>query len=132
MIKPGIQQELKYIGTDGCYFLSLIAMAEWMENRRVGVVEAYEQATYNNNMTADCYVLDGAAILSDITLDSWTMRWEDASYKYKPQDWVIAEWRWGDKTHFVVDHPFKWSSLSDSQVLKYGYIASKRVYNVNA
>jgi hypothetical protein len=78
----------------------------------------------------DMTVLDGAAFLRFLSCERWTKEYKYADYQPKKGDYLIAEWfnkRTG-KTHFTLEYPEKWNSLSDSVTVKEGYIKSYRLY----
>lgn len=135
MLKQGAQDLLSTMGDFACYALSLCKAAELAGNAgmdaadAVSCVEAGIQAGY---IAKDMTVLDGAAFLRLITGLNWTKEYKEAGYKPRAGDYLIAEWfnkRTG-KTHFTLEYPEKWNSLSNSITVKEGAISSYRLYRV--
>jgi hypothetical protein len=121
------------IGATGCYALTLCQAAalscgmQWSMGESVSDIGiGIQRGRIKNDMT----VLDGATFISDLTGKHWTKEYKDAGYKPKEGDYLIAEWfnkRTGN-THFTLEYPEKWNSLSDSVTVKEGYIKSYRLY----
>ena len=137
MLKQGVQDSISVIGAEGCYALSLCRIAEIVNyllqiDSLGGVVGAIECGVRYGFIKPDMTVLDGAAFLKSLTGKNWTKTWQGAGYKPKEGDYLAAEWynkRTG-KTHFTLEYPQKWNSLSDSVTVKEGAIRSYRLYRV--
>jgi hypothetical protein len=133
MMKQGIQDFIKTIGDEGCYALTLCEIASEYWQRKSGIPDVFNNI--ENGVRAGCIardmtVLDGAAFLKLLTLHYWTKEYKDAGYKPQEGDYLIAEWfnkRTG-KTHFTLEYPEKWNSLSNSVTVKEGSIRSYRLY----
>ena len=137
MLKQGVQDSISVIGAEGCYALSLCRIAEIVNDLLQidslgGVVGAIECGVRDGFIKPDMTVLDGAAFLRLITDLNWTKEYKPAGYEPRAGDYLIAEWfnkRTG-KTHFTLEHPEKWNSLSDSVTVKEGAVRSYRLYRV--
>jgi hypothetical protein len=132
-MKEGVQDMIATIGESGCYTLTLCQAAslscgmQWSMGESVCDIE---RGIQSGRIKSDMTVLDGATFMYDMTGRHWTKEYKDAGYKPKEGDYLIAEWfnkRTG-KTHFTLEYPEKWNSLSDSVTVKEGYIKSYRLY----
>jgi hypothetical protein len=135
MMKEGIQDFIKAIGDEGCYALTLCKIAEIAEPLSgypdgVEPVTNIRLAVEAEYIAPDMTVLDGAAFLRDMTGRKWTKEYKPAGYKPVKGDYLIAEWfnRRTGLTHFTLEYPVKWNSLSDSVTVKEGAIRSYRLY----
>jgi hypothetical protein len=87
---------------------------------------------YNEHSQRDndnFYVTNPAAFLGALTGARWAVAHAGASYQELPGEYIVDRWersRTGVTTaHFRLPD---WDSLTDSQSVKYGNIASKRVF----
>lgn len=137
-MKEGIQTFLLEAGEAGCYALSIIKIAERVTKKHIDVVDALELGIsrgfiyYNERSQADndnFYVNNPADFLGILTGDQWLVNYASASYKEMPEEYIVDRWersRTGVTTaHFRLPD---WDGLTDSQSVKYGKIASKRVF----
>jgi hypothetical protein len=137
MLKQGVQDEIATIGEAGCYALTLCRIMGLVKFDELGfdmadAVGFINTAISNGFIGKDMTVLDGALFLSGRMQTKWTKEYKDPDYQPKKGDYLIAEWfnkRTG-KTHFTLEYPEKWNSLSDSVTVKEGYIKSYRLYRV--
>jgi hypothetical protein len=137
MMKEGVQDFIKAVGGEGCYALTLCRIAEIAEPlcgypNGVEPVTNIDLAIESGCIKSDMTVLDGAGFLRDITGKRWTKEYKPSDYKPVEGDYLIAEWfnkRTG-KTHFTLEYPKKWNSLSDSVTVREGAVRSYRLYRV--
>jgi hypothetical protein len=135
-MKEGIQDFIKTIGDEGCYALTLCRVAEMFWTKETGArgeaVSNIEYGVLSGYIAGDMTVLDGAAFLGILTFREWNKEYKDSGYKPRKDDYLIAEWynkRTG-KTHFTLEYPEKWNSLSNSVTVNEGAIRSYRRYRV--
>jgi hypothetical protein len=132
-MENGIQDEIKTIGTDGCYALCLLKIAETATDIDMSTGQAIsyiEHGIKDANLKADMTVVDGAAFLGSLTGFKWTKDYAPHGYKPQADDFLVAEWfnpRTGF-THFTLVSPQKWDSLESSVTVKEGFIRGYRVY----
>lgn len=138
MLKEKIQSFLISAGEYACYALSIIKIAEEVNNSHIDVITALESGiergyiafNYDDyNDSNNFYINDAARFLSMLTEDVWTLKHLPGAYKAKPGEKVI--YRWERKTVKGVISHFRlpeWDSLENSQTVKYGQIVSSRVF----
>lgn len=124
------QKIAEAIGAEGCYFLSLLHLAEGQMSGRIDPIEAYELAVSKAVMREDCFILDAGAILELFLVGEWDVRHERADYKTGPSELEILKFELGDKGHFVVGDgrgAVAWDPYGMSRTVKSGTLASKRI-----
>jgi hypothetical protein len=67
----GVQKVAKALGAEGCYFLSLLKIAEEITSHRIDPLGAYVAMVKERALRSDCYVLDAAAILTTLTCQEY-------------------------------------------------------------
>lgn len=140
-MREGIQTFLAEAGEAACYALCIIEIAERATGLKMepskalylGVDEKYiiynfENKEDNNNF----YVKDPAGFLSRLTGQKWTVEYIPSEYPTGKTfdglpEYIVERWE-RNKTGQTIGHfrLFDWDSLTDSQTVKYGAIASKR------
>jgi hypothetical protein len=137
-MKQGIQTLLSEAGEAACYALDIIEIAERVTGKNVEPVDALQEGIargfihYNETDPADndnFYVSDPGAFLSMMTSTRWNVRKEGPEYTGASGEYVVDRWE-RVKTGGIIAH-FRlpdWDSLADSQTVRYGKIASKRVF----
>jgi hypothetical protein len=135
------------IGRTGCYFLSILKLAEkWGGPRRDALLE-YENAVGRGTLGNDCMVLDAGRLLSILTNNGWTclkagpghelpLTYQCASAEeleilryerpVEPGDTASSE-----RAHFVVGDgqgKLSWDPYGESRTVRVGKVVSKRVF----
>jgi len=137
-LRSGIQTFLSEAGESACYALDIIEISERFNGVHKDPVESlfygislglihYNERDPNDN--DNFFVRDPAAFLSRLTGANWTAEKAEPNYKERPGEYIVERWE-RIRTGSVIGH-FRlpdWDSLSDSQTVKYGKIASKRVF----
>ena len=72
----GIQDMLKYINTDGCFFLSLCSIIEEVTGKPVDLIGIVQKSKKEGWLTEDYEVKDSLALLGEFTGKRWTRREE--------------------------------------------------------
>jgi hypothetical protein len=118
------------IGESGCYFLSLLHLAQ-RDNDAIGL---YRQAIAVGVMDEDCYIKDPSRLLSLIAGGAWQVVHQAAQYITKPDELEILrfERKAAMKTyaHFVVGDgrgQVAYDPLDASQTVAQGELVSKRI-----
>jgi len=137
-IFPGIQSYFQAAGEAACYALSIIKLAEQISGLPLDPYQSLLAGTnsgcvtYNKENPADpdnFYVADPEGFLRRLAGVTATVRKEAADYRPAPDEYIIQCWErqvtGKTITHFRLPD---WDSLADSQTVKYGRIASLRVY----
>jgi hypothetical protein len=137
-MKQGIQTLLSEAGEAACYALDIIEIAERAAGKKIEPINALQEGIvrgfiyYNKtdpNDNNNFYVRDPGAFLSMMTSTRWNVRKEGPEYEGTSEEYVVDRWE-RIKTGEIIAH-FRlpdWDSLADSQTVRYGKIASKRVF----
>lgn len=137
-MKAGIQTFLIEAGEAACYALDILQLAEKITGKTRPVIETlidcierkFIYFNWNNQSDNDNFtVLKPDSMLSYLTDIRWSVTKESGDYKARINEWIVERWE-RVKTGTVIGH-FRlhdWDSLSDSQTVKYGKIASTRVF----
>lgn len=137
-MKPGIQTFLSEAGEAACYALDIIQIASELTGRNISPLEMlelgihlgviyYNQADQDDN--DNFFVKAPARFLTIITGVAWDVEHVGADYQPAPGEHVVERWERktpsGSFNHFRLPH---WDSLADSKTVRFGAIASKRVF----
>ena len=128
------QREFEKIGKTGCYFLSIVHIAEKYTGKYIDAYLAYGQALVGKTMRDDCYVTDPAALLRMLTGVAWTVTKEAATYQANKGEQEVLYFERKDTLattgHFVVGGPdgVSHDPYGDSMTVRKGVLASKRVF----
>jgi len=132
------QKEFETIGKTGCYFLSIVHLAEKYTGKYIDAYLAYTSALKSKVMKEDCFVLDPAALLRMLTGVAWSVTKEAATYEPTKNDLVILYYeRIDDSTmeskvygHFVVggNDGVEYDPYGDSLTVRKGTLKSKRIF----
>ena len=137
-MKSGIQTLLGEAGEAACYALDILEIAERVRGQKLDPVGALYQGIergyihYNENDPNDndnFFVEDPAALLSMFAGGRWTVEKAGPGYVPARGEYVVDRWE-RVRTGAVIGH-FRlpdWDSLHDSMTVRYGKIASKRVF----
>jgi hypothetical protein len=148
-MREGIQTLFAEAGEAACYAFDIIEIAERVTGKAIDPILAFylgadngfiyynaKDPQDNNNF----YVRDPAAFLGMMTIPKWTVDkllpvkdgWVHENgklYEPLPGDYLVDRWervRTGAVTaHFRLPD---WDSLADSQTVKFGRIASRRLF----
>lgn len=137
-MRQGIQTFMAEAGESACYALDIVKIAERVTGKEIDPLAAlygaissgfihYNESDQNDN--DNLFVRDPAAFLSSLTGSRWTVEKAGSDYQARPGEYVVDRWE-RVRTGTVIGH-FRlpdWDSLADSQTVKYGKIASKRVF----
>ena len=118
------------LGEAGCYFLSLLHLAQ-RDNDAIGL---YKQAVAVGVMDEECYIQDPARLLSLIAGGTWRVVHQAAQYLTKSDELEILrfERKAAMKTyaHFVVGDgrgQVAYDPLDNAQTVASGELVSKRI-----
>jgi len=137
-MKHSIQTFFAEAGESACYALDIIKIAEIYTRREFDPIIALQRGIETGYIKYDpqnpqdndnFYVSDPASYLGLLTGELWSVTKEAPDYIPKLTDWVVERWERtrGQVTtsHFRLPD---WDSLYDSQTVKYGKIASLRIF----
>jgi len=129
------QREFETIGKTGCYFLSIVHVAEKYTGKYIDAYDAYKAALKGKTMREDCYVLDPAALLRMLTGVAWTVTKEQSDYMATKGEQEILYFERNDTMqtvgHFVVGDGMgvvSYDPYGDSLTVKKGKLHSKRIF----
>lgn len=133
------QKIMKILGEYGCYFLSIIYLAEEISQTHVDIIEEFIRARTVNSIDDSATVLNPEEILTYLTEKKCSVRKENKDYCTKDNEYEILVFK--DKyTHFVVGNNkplidsgyknVKYDPLGNSNTVKNGYVESKRIFKI--
>ena len=129
------QLVMERIGKDGCYFLSIVRLAEVLTETTIDAVQLYAQALHAGWMMADCFVMRPDLILGHLTGKRWSIRKELPTYRARESELIVQRWerKEGMRTwaHFVVGDnagQVVYDPYGDSLTVRLGSLASLRVF----
>ena len=121
----------KRLGDSGCYFLSILHLAN-RENEAIGF---FKQALSIGVMEDDCYILDPAKFLALVVGGKWSVSHQSADYATQSDEYEILRFERKATTktyaHFVVGDgrgQVAYDPLDNSQTVAQGKLVSKRIF----
>jgi len=125
------QRAATNIGVSGCYWLSIINASKI----DCDIIKFYARCVYNKWINDDCFVNAPDEIMQDLTCKAWNVTKESANYKCRPGEIEILRFErvntGATLAHFVVGDGLgnvAYDPLGDSGTVKYGTLASKRIF----
>jgi len=137
-MKEAIQTFMAEIGESACYALDIIKIAETYSRREFDPLLALQRGIdlgyikydpINPNSNDNFYVEEPASFLGLLTGELWSVTKEPADYKWGHDEFVVERWE-RTKGQVTISH-FRlpsWDSLFNSQTVKFGKLASLRVF----
>jgi hypothetical protein len=137
-MRSGIQTLFAEAGEAACYALDILEIAERVRGQQLEPLDAlcrgidrgyiyYNEKDPNDN--DNFFVKNPAALLSILAGGRWAVEKVGPDYIAARGEYVVDRWE-RVKTGVVIGH-FRlpdWDSLHDSMTVRYGKIASKRVF----
>ena len=126
------------IGKSGCYFLSLVWIAERLLDKSIDVIELYVQAVAKSWMGEDCFMENPAAMLSYVLGKAVDVKHAGLDYILGENEYEITRYELRETgityTHFVVTLNGKivYDPYGESRTCKHGLPVSKRIIKVAA
>ena len=130
-----IQKYCEALGESGCYFLSILHLAESITGKTIDPVRAYVDCVANGLMEYDCFVRHPDVILRKYTGKKYEVVNSPRDYKTATGEFEIL--RFERKTasasfaHFVVgdgNGVVAFDPYGASMTVRDGYVASKRIF----
>ena len=131
------QKECLALGEEGCYFLSLLWIAENELGRGLDALAVFEEARRNGWAGEDCYMANPAAMMTALLGKTCTIRksW-DFSEALLPNErdiWLYKRETTG-KTYYhfvaVADGKVAYDPLGESNTVKHGKPQSRRILRI--
>lgn len=126
------QKIMKILGEFGCYFLSIIRLAEKKTGKRLDAVEIFLLARDKNWISEDATVLDPARILEYMTAVNFSVTKEKADYQTSLSDSEILLFENGSYQHFVLGDGsgcVDYDPLGNSNTVAKGKLIAKRIFH---
>lgn len=127
---------MERIGKWGCYFLSIIYLAERITGTRIDAVVAYEQCVGEGWLGPDCFVTRPDKIIGYLTGKEWRVRHEARAYRPTDDELVIFRYERAttmqNLAHFVVGSQsgeIVYDPYGESQTVQHGRLASMRIFS---
>lgn len=128
------QKICEAIGKSGCYFLSLLYIAEEIVGKPINAIDAYTDCVAEGIMDAECYVSFPARLLERYTGKRFNVSHAPKTTLPAPGSFEILRFErkepgmtWG---HFVVGDGsgvVEYDPYGDSRTVREGHLASKRI-----
>lgn len=131
------QKAAQRIGEEGCYFLSLIFVAEQELKRDIDALAIYGRGVGEGWMREDCYMeRPGEMMRSLLGVPCSVRKSHDFSERIGPNEWDI--WRYERETagatycHFAVvsEGVILYDPLGSSETIAHGKPASRRIVTI--
>ena len=130
-----IQRNAELVAEFGCYFLSILHLAEGIIGELIDPLRAYLYAREQDWITAECYVNEPSSILSYFSGARWRNTKEAAGYETRSGELEILRYELREtmttKAHFVVGDGAgneQWDPYGNSVTVERGNIVSKRIF----
>lgn len=123
-----IQSFLHCIDTDGCYFLSLLSIAEEYTKSKIDLIDAIWLARGNDLITDDYYVNDAPGLLTALTGHVWVMqKVTELPEVINDDEYTVAVW-YNPRTQFKHFRRRYFDTLISSVTVKEGSIAYYHIF----
>lgn len=121
---------MKMLGEYGCYFLSIVHIAENITGRRIDAIAAYIDAFERKMIDNEATVLNPGAVISMLTGGKYTVRHEGSTYKTAPNEYEVLVFK-AKFTHYVAGDGtgrVSYDPLGNSNTVATGSIVEKRIF----
>jgi hypothetical protein len=131
-----IQRKFLTLGQSGCYYLCLWKIAELADRAMYhDPIVLFDRGLDHGYLLEDCFVQDPPGVLWLATGRRWRVRKEGPDYQERPGEYVVIRYErkvpMKTLAHFVLKIGSSdtdiWDPLGESETVKYGYVASKRI-----
>lgn len=129
--KESRQRIMKNLGEYGCYFLSLVHMAEKITGKRIDAVEVFVRVLEKKWVDEEATLLDPASVLGYMTGLNFTVRKDSEQYLPRQNEYEILQFVNGSYTHFVLGDGkgyVSYDPLGNSRTVAQGKCMSKRIF----
>jgi hypothetical protein len=125
------QKVMKTLGEYGCYFLSVVHLAEEITGSRIDAVAVFVKARENKWLDDEATMLRPDAIFSDLTGKKFAVVAEGAAYIPKAGEHEILQFKNGSILHFVLGDNcgnVAYDPLGNSNAVAKGSLIGKRIF----
>lgn len=125
------QKVMKMLGEYGCYFLSLVHLAENITGKRIDAVAVYLNALKHKWTDTEATMLNPTAILSDMTGLRFSIAKEAAGYAAGQNEYEILLFNNSKYQHFVLGNgqgAVAYDPLGNSNTVASGTLTGKRIF----
>lgn len=124
----------KKLGASGCYFFSLVFIAEKILDKTIDTIELFDICIQNRWADNECFMINPAAMMSYLLGRKVDIRKEfNLKYKCKPNEYEITCYEYNATGttyyHFVVTNgdTVIYDPFGGSRTVKFGKQVSKRI-----
>jgi hypothetical protein len=124
------QKLMKMLGEYGCFFLSIVHIAEEITGKRIDAIATYIDAFERKWIDNEATVLNPGAILSALTGGHYTVSKEEANYKTAAHEREVLVFK-AKFTHFVAGDgtgKVAYDPLGNSNTVATGSVIGKRIF----
>ncbi|MDR2304139.1 MAG: DUF261 domain-containing protein [Treponema sp.] len=125
------QKLMKTLGEYGCYFLSVVHLAEELTNKRIDAIQSCLAAMDNKWLDDEITMLNPEAVLHSLTGKRFVVRKEEPAYSPKEGEYEVLLFRNGSFDHFVLGDgkgKVAYDPLGNSNSVASGKLTSKRIF----
>ena len=130
-----IQNICEALGKSGCYFLSILHLAEKITGGDIDPINAYVECIAAGFMDAECYITYPGRILERYTGTMYEVSKASADAKPLPGEFEILRFERKEPgttlAHFVVGDGagrVEWDPYQNSKTVREGSLVSKRIF----
>lgn len=130
-----IQRHALAVGETGCYFLSILKLAEFYIGDTIDPIRAYEACMKKGWIDEECFVENAGAIMTAYAGGRWTARHDVMEYVPTGTELEIIRYEWkktmATLSHFVVGDGsgcLGWDPYGNSETVRNGVPVSKRIF----
>lgn len=117
-----IQSILEKCGEYGCHFLSLLSIAEEVNNKPIDLIEAIKVCLDRGFIDNDFYVKAGDLLLEHFTNKKWTRKTVEKLPQKIESNWYTEAIYFNPKTDNFHYRRRGWDTIRNSLTVKNGYV----------
>lgn len=125
----GTQDLLKIVGTDGCYVLCLLSIAEEVLDKPLDLIDSIHALIVNKAIGTDMYVFDAVQALQVLTGREVTMSREASLGYVAPNQYTVAKY-YNDRTRYTHFRRRTYDTLDHSITVAEGGLVEYYVFEV--
>ncbi|MCK9171666.1 MAG: DUF261 domain-containing protein [Treponema sp.] len=125
------QELMKILGESGCYFLSILFLAERISGKKIDPLATFIECCEKGIIDKDGTILDAGKVMSTLTGLSFSAKKENADYKPQQGEFEVLVFNNEKYTHFVAGDSkgaVACDPLGHSNTVATGKIIGKRIF----